>query len=203
MTIFKDIYNFFFGKDFGPIWQQFANEHQGAYTSISNDKVEFPYKGFTITFDAYTYYANVGNSSRDHDFTRGLVEFISPDSFKLQITQQGVFENIGKFFGAQDILIGDKQFDKKFIVKSNDEVKALLTLSNNSIIKTLQDVDTIRLDITDGEGLWSEKPKEGNFMLYYVLDSKINHIDQLNKLYSLFTDTLDTLTKLKSIKPSS
>jgi len=202
MTILKDIYKSIFGKDYGPVWQQFAKENSGTYSPISDDRVEFPYKDFTITFDAYIHYTVVGGSSYEHEYTRGLVEFISPDSFKLLITQQGFIDNVGKLFGAQDIQIGDKQFDKKFIVKSNDEGKALLTLSNNSITKALQDLKTVRLDITDGEGLWSEKPKEGKFMLYYVLDDKITHIDQLNKVYGLFADTLDTLTKLNSIKPT-
>ncbi len=202
MTIIKDIYKSIFGKDYGPVWQQFAKESRGTYSPISDARVEFPYKDFKITFDAYTHYTVVGGSSYEHEYTRGLVEFISPDGFKLLITQQGFIDNVGKLFGAQDIQIGDTQFDKKFMVKSNDETKALLTLSNNSILKALQQLKTIRLDITNDEGIWSEKPKEGNFMLYYVLDGKITHIDQLNKLYSLFADTLDTLTKINSIKPT-
>ncbi len=201
MTILKDIYKSIFGKDYGSVWQQFAKESHGTYSQINDDRVEFPYKDFSITFDAYTHYTVVGGSSYEHEYTRGLVEFISPDSFKLLITQQGFIDNVVKLFGAQDIQIGDKQFDKKFLVKSNDEGKALLTLSNNSITKALLDLKTIRLDITDGEGLFSEKPTQGLFMLYFVLDEKITSMDQLNKLYRLFGDTLDTLTKICSIRP--
>jgi hypothetical protein len=202
MTILKDIYKSIFGKDYGLVWQQFAMDSRGIYSPASNDRVQFPYKDFTVTFDAYTHYTVVGGSSYEHEYTRGLVEFVSPDSFKLIITQQGFIDNVGKIFGTQDIQIGDKQFDKKFMIKSNDESKVLLTLSNNSITKALQDLKTVCLEITDGEGLWSEKPREGNFMLYYVLDDKITNINQLNKLYRLFTDTLDALTKLNSAKPT-
>lgn len=203
MTILKDIYKSLFGKDYGPVWQQFAKESRGTYSPISDDRVEFPYKDFTVIFDAYTHYTVVGGSSYEHDYTRGLVEFDSPNNFKLLITQQGFIENVGKLFGAQDIQIGDKLFDKKFTVKSNDETKALLTLSNNSIVQALQDLKTIRLDITDGEGLFSEKPTQGQYMLYFVIDEKITNIDQLNKLYRLFADTLDTLTKICSIGPKA
>ena len=201
MTIFKDIYKSIFGKDYGPIWRQFANENNGTYLPVSDDRVQLPYKDFTITLDTYTNYTVVGGSSYEAEYTRGLVEFACHDNFKLLITQQGFIEKVGKVFGAQDIRIGEKQFDKKFMVKSNDEGKTLLVLSNNSITKLLQDIKTIRLDITDGEGLWDEKPSEGNYMLYFVADGKITHIDHLNKLYRLFSDTLDTLTKLNSIKP--
>jgi hypothetical protein len=89
----------------------------------------------------------------------------------------------------------------KLIVKSDDESKTLLLLSNNSITKSLQELEPVRFDITDGEGLWDEKPVAGNFMLYFVLKEKIKHIEQLNKMYSLFSETIDTLIKLNSMKP--
>jgi hypothetical protein len=201
MTILKDIYRTIFGKDYTSIWQQFAKEKGGTYLPISGDRVQYKYKGFTITFDAYIHYVVVGGSSYEYEYTRGQVEFICPDNFKLLITQQGLIDNISKLFGMQDIQIGNKQFDKKFIVKSDDESKTLLLLSNNSITKSLQELEPVRFDITDGEGLWDEKPVAGNFMLYFVLKEKIKHIEQLNKMYSLFSETIDTLIKLNSMKP--
>lgn len=200
MTIIKDIYRYFFGKDFGPVWQQFAKENGGEYAPVIDDRVLIPYKNFIITFDAFTNYTISGGSAYKTEYTRGLVEFNASDNFKLLITQQGFLENVGKLFGSQDIQIGDAQFDKRFMVKSNDETKTLLMLSNNSITKSLEDLKSIRLDITNGEGLWNEKPEEGNYMLYYVLDGKITHINQLNILYQLFTNTIDTLIKICSIK---
>jgi hypothetical protein len=140
MTILKGIYKFILGKDYAPVWQQFAKEKGGTYLPISNDRVQFPYMDFTITFDAYTHYVVVGGSSYEYEYTRGQVEFFCPDNFKLLITQQGLIDNVAKLFGMQDIQIGNKQFDKKFIVKSNDEAKTLLLLSNNSITKSLQDL---------------------------------------------------------------
>jgi hypothetical protein len=50
--------------------------------------------------------------------------------------------------------------------------------------------------------LWYEKPGEGNFMLYFVLKDKIKHIEKLNKMYNLFSDTIDSLIKLNSMKPT-
>ncbi len=201
MTIFKEIYNSFFAKDYGTVWKKFAKENNGAYLPISDDRVQFVYKDFLLTFDAYTHYSVVGGSSYEHHYTRGFVEFICPNNFNLRITEQGFFENIGKLFGSQDIQIGDEDFDDTFMVKSNDEPKAMLFLSNNSITKVLQDLKTVRLDISNGEGLWGEHPKEGNFMIYFVLDEKIIHIEQLNKLYRLFAESINMLKQLGSIKP--
>jgi hypothetical protein len=201
MTILKAIYKLIFGVDYGSLWRQFAQENHGIYSSTNEDKVEFRYKEFTITFEIYTHFAVVGGSSYEHVYTKGIVEFISLDSFKLLITPHWFIDSIGELFGKKDIQIGDMPFDNKFTVKSNNEGKTLLLLSNNSILKILQDLKTIRLELSDDEGLFGERPKDGNFMLYYVLDGKIECIEQLNKLYRLFTESLDSLSKLNSIEP--
>lgn len=200
MTLLKDIYGSIFGKNDESIWRQFASENHGSYIPIFNHRVQLSYKDFTIIFDAHSHFTTVGNSSYEAEYTRGLVEFVSSDSFKLRITKQGFFENIGKLFGLQDIRIGEKEFDGKFIVKSNDEPKTLLMLSNNSITKLLQEIKTVRFDITDDDGLFDEKPTQGNSMLYFVLDGKVKDVRELNKLFHLFRDTLDSLTKTCSIR---
>ncbi len=200
MTILKTIYRSIFGKDYGPIWRQFAKEIKGTYFPGGEEKVEFTYKDHKITFDTHTHYTSVGGSSRENDYVRGMVEFQSQDNLKLLIIPQDLIENIAKLFGAQDIIIGDKPFDKKFMVKGNDEYKAQLILSNNSIKKNLMKQDLIRLEITNEEGLFDEKVKEGNYMLYYVSEKKVTHIDELNKLYYLFVDLIDVLTKESTIK---
>ena len=201
MTILKDIYRSIFGKDYTPVWQQFAKEKGGTYLPISDDRILVQYKNYTITVDAYTHYVVVGSNSYEYEYIRGQVEFICPDNFKLLITPQGLINNISKLFGMQEIQIGDKGFDKKFIIKGNDEVKTLLFLSNNAITQSLQDLKPVRFDITDGDGLWDEKPGDGNSMIYFVSKGKIKHIEQLHKMYNLFSDTIDTLTKLNSMKP--
>lgn len=200
MTIFKTIYRSIFGKDYSSVWRQFAKESNGTYLPGGEQKVEFPYKDHKIIFDTYTHYTNVGGSSRESEYVRAMVEFQSPDSLKLILIPQDLIETIAKLFGAQDIVIGDKAFDKKFMIKGNDEYKAQLILSNSSIKKALMELEFVRLEISNEEGLFGEKVNEGNYMLYYVSEEKITHIDQLNKMYRLFGDMLDVLTKVSSIK---
>ena len=199
MSILKDIYKSIFGKDFSSVWHQFANENCGTIMPVPSNTVQFFYKGLIITFDAYTHYTTSGGNSYDAEFTRGYVEFVSKDDFSLFITKQGFIEKFKKLFGSQDIEIGERQFDEKFIVKSNDETKAILYLANTSITKLLVEMKTICLDITDGEGLWNEKPSLGNYMLYFIADGQVTEIKQLNQLFQLFTCSVDTLIKLNSI----
>ncbi len=203
MGLFKNIYDSLFGKDYGVIWKQFSLENSGIFRfSPRGYKLEYPYGDFLITIETHIHYTTVGGNTYESEYVRVITEFASKDHFNLLITQQGLIENISKFFGAQDVQTGDKRFDKRFMIKSNDEAKTQLILSNSSITNVLLESETIRLAVTDGEGLFNEKPKEGSFMLYYVLDSKIKQIDQLNKIHSLFTNMLDTLAKNATVKPA-
>ncbi len=201
MLIIKAVYNAIFGKDYSHVWQKFATNVNGTFLHGSEYKVEFIYKSYKISFDSYTHYTVVGGSCYEKEYVRGIVEFISPDNFKLKIIPQDFIENIGKIFGSQDIIIGDKLLDKKFIIKGNDEYKAQVILSDNLIKKILIEQNILRFVITDTDDLFDEKAKEGNSMLYYVTENKITQIDQLNKLKTLFVRMIDLLTKHNSARP--
>lgn len=194
------IIRYLFGKDTTPAWRNFALENGGTYHAIPDHKVSVNYKGFTIIFDAYTYYTTAGHSSSRAALIRGFVQFNNPGHYNLLITQQGIIENISKLFGAQDIRIGDKEFDKTFMIKSNDELKTQLLLTNSIIRDTLLKYKTIRFTITNEDGLWNERPAEGKYMLYFVMETKITRKAQLQELLSLYKETIDYLSFSYSTK---
>ncbi len=199
MTLFKRIYDSLFGKDYGMVWKQFSKENSGIFRfSPRGYRLDFLYRNFPITIETYSYYTTPEETS---EYVRGVVEFAALDPFKLLLTRQGLVENISKIFGAQDIQIGDKRFDKDFMIKSNDETKTRLLFSDASIAKVLLKNQSVRLEITDGEGLFGEKPKAGNSMLYYILEGEINEINQLNDISSLFKTVLDALMEMNVVKP--
>lgn len=46
--------------------------------------------------------------------------FFNQRGFRFRVTPKHLFSGIGKFFGAQDIEIGDLEFDEEFIIKTNN-----------------------------------------------------------------------------------
>ncbi|MFN5416786.1 MAG: hypothetical protein ACK5B9_06985 [Flavobacteriia bacterium] len=202
MSILKKIIKKFFGKDYEFLWRQFAIENEGIYFSdFGQDKVEFDYQAYKVVFETYRHYVSSGHGSYESHYVRAIVEFNSYDKIKLRITNQGLIDTVAIFFGAQDIQIGDASLDKKYIIKGNDEFKAQLILSDNLIKKFLLENEIIRLEITEGEGLFDEKPQEGCSMLYYISEKKISQIDQLYELKSFITQFVDLLSKHGSVKP--
>lgn len=202
MSIFKTVYRALFPKDNSPIWKQFADKHNGKYIYNLGDNVIFFHKGFKILFGIHTHYTVVGSSCYESDFFRVMVEFISPDNLQLKILPQDLVENIGKLFGTKEIEIGDESFDRRFMIKGNDEVKAQLILGNKVVREKLTELrdKLIRLEVTDKEGVFQETVREGNSMLYFLSKEKIKYPEQLDYFKELITSFLDQLEKYHSAK---
>lgn len=55
------------------------------------------------------------------------------DSFYFKIYRKGLFSDLGKLLGMQDISVGYSEFDEDFIIKGNDEEKLTRLFSNEKI----------------------------------------------------------------------
>ncbi|WP_341907063.1 hypothetical protein [Fluviicola taffensis] len=204
MPYLKRIFHSIFGKNYESVWRKFANENNGSYVvGIGHhyDSVEIAYSNHQIIFDQYTLYQVVGHSSYTRDYTRVRLEFRSPDNLQFRLTKQYLVDVIGKVFGAQDIQIGDKSFDWRFLVKGNDEFKVQTLFSNELVKRLILAHDDIHLQLMDQEGVFDEPIQEGCSMLYYLSETVVKNIDQLYALLELYKAVIDQLTKLGSVKP--
>ena len=193
-----------FGKDYEAVWRQFSSENNGKYIvgQYGNlDSVEIIYLNHKIIFDRYIQYQVVGGQSYDTEFTRIRVEFKSPDELRFRLTKQGFIDTIGKLFGSQDIQVGDKEFDKKFIIKGNDEFKIQTIFLDKSLKKIILSQEDIQLQILDKEGIFDEKIQEGNVLLYYISETIIKEKEQLNSLLKLYQTLIVQLKKTCSMNP--
>lgn len=203
MPYFKEIIQSFFSKNSESVWRQFASENNGSYVvgvGHHYDSVEIAYSNHQIIFDQYTLYQVVGSSSYTRTYTRVRWEFKSRDDLQFRLTKQYVVDIIGKVFGTQDIQIGYKSFDRRFLIKGNDEFKVQTLFSNENIKQLILAHDDIHLQLMDKEGVFDEPIQEGNSMLYYLSETGVKNIKQLNDLLKLFKTAIDQLTKLGSVK---
>jgi hypothetical protein len=186
------VFNEIFGLDKEKVWRQFAKEINGNYIEGhygKADKVEIVCNKWAIIFDTYA----VSNpfSSRHEtsgEFTIIKVPFFTHDKFQFSIKEKGILNSIGKLFGAQDIQIGDSEFDKRFVIKGNDENKLLLLFSNRKIMELISLQKNVALEVVDEEGFWGTKLPEGVFEITYVIDGVVTDIAHLKSLYDLFVE---------------
>jgi hypothetical protein len=193
-----------FRKDDTPVWKQFAAENNGNYVVGKGhhfDSVEISYLNYLIIFDQYIYYQVVGGRSFETQYTRIRMEFKSRDDLQFRLTHQYLVDIIGKIFGLQDIRIGDKLFDRSFLIKGNDEFKVQALFSNKAIKNLILSQRDVHLQLLKGEGVYDEPIQEGNSMLYYLSTTMIKNREDLNTLLKLYKEVIDQLSKLGSAQP--
>ncbi|MFC1572208.1 tetratricopeptide repeat protein [Candidatus Eisenbacteria bacterium] len=83
---------------------------------FSSPKLTGAHNGCSVLVETFS--RDSGDSSTT--YTRYRIGYARSLGLGLRLTRQGVFGRIGKFFGAEDIEVGDSDFDKAVVVKGSD-----------------------------------------------------------------------------------
>ena len=181
------------------IWAEFAKETGGKFIegySWHSDRTEVEYNNWKIIFDNYTLWSGKYST----EMTRVIVPFISVDSFKFEIYRTSFARKVEKLFGAQDVEIGRPDFDKAFVIKSNNEFKIKSLLQNQKIRSLIEFQKEVNILISDQKGVWDEKLPENEFELSFYVDGEIRDFECLKSLLNLFKEMVDSLYQMKSIE---
>ena len=178
------------------VWKQFGSEIGAEFIEggfWKGDKVIKKFKVWTIVLDYY-----VHSNEGQHEYTRIRAPFISKDKFRFTIYRKGFFSGIGKMLGMQDIEVGYPDFDRDFIIKSNDEIKIRSLFANQKIRELIQAQPKMHLQIKENKrGLFKKLPNEFT-EIYFQEINIIKDINRLKLLFSIFEEVLDYLCYLGS-----
>ena len=139
-----------FGPSRDEIWQQFATAVGGSFSEgglWNGGKVEATHGQWTVVLDTYT--VSTGKSSIT--YTRMRAPYVNPDGFQFNIYRQGIFSNLGKKLGMQDVTVGYSQFDEDFIIKGNSEEKLRRLFANRRIRELISAQPGINFSVRDDE----------------------------------------------------
>lgn len=140
-----------------------------------------------IYLDTYT--VSTGKSSVT--YTRMRAPFVNTNKFQFKIYKKGIFSNVGKALGMQDIEIGYDFFDNEFIIKGNDEVLVKKLFLNDDIRNLIERQYKIKLEVKYDEGVLGPKFNDNESELSFMVVGVIKDIDTLKNLFELFTKVLD------------
>ena len=180
------------------IWGQIATEIGGDYIDAGfwgKDVLVYRHNEWEFILDTYS------QSSGQHStttYTRLRVPFLNKDGFRFKIFREHFFSSIGKFFGMQDIQIGDPFFDDSFIIKANDQYKIQRLLGDDDLKTLINRQPNIHVQIKDDEGWFAQKYPEGVDVLYFECTSVMKKKEDLHNLFQLFTAILDRLVDIDS-----
>jgi len=106
------------GPDKEAVWRQLCQEIGAEFIKgglWKGAKVQAHVGTWTMTLDTYT----ISDGHSQTTYTRVRAPYVNPEGFRFTIYRKGVFSNLGKMLGMQDIEIGDPEFDEAFIVNGD------------------------------------------------------------------------------------
>ncbi|MEO6290004.1 MAG: hypothetical protein ABIO76_08795 [Ginsengibacter sp.] len=170
------------------IWQQVTEE-------LDNNELGY---SFIINYENRKIFLEIdvdpgGGFEGGYQFTnfRSLLE--SPGEFRFALHHQGLLDEIGKFFGMEDIETGYAEFDKKVVVKTNDPAKIKSVFSAEDTRKTLEYLVNFKFHITQHHV--DETNNKANF-LELNIDDAITDMILLRQIFNTFYSVLARIEKL-------
>jgi len=184
-----------FGPSTQEVWRQLCAEIGAQYVDggfWKGNMVQGAHGPWTITLDTYT----VSSGKSSITYTRMRAPFVDPEGFRFTVYRKGIFSEIGKWFGMQDIEIGDRRFDQDFILKSNQEMKLRELLGSSKIRELINQQPDIYFAVKEDEGFFGSRFPKGVDELYFQVVGVLKDIERLKLLYDLFAETLDQLSRI-------
>ena len=114
-------------------------------------------------------------------------------AFKFALHHQGLLDEIGKFFGMEDIETGYPEFDKKVIVKTNDPSRIKSIFSEEQTRSPFEHFPDFTFHITQHH--IDETDKKADF-LELTIEEAITDIPTLKSIYNAFTKVLDAVESI-------
>jgi hypothetical protein len=186
-----------FGPSQKEIWRQLSEEIHAKFVDggfWKADRVEASHGQWTVTLDTYV----VSTGKVTIVYTRMRAPYVNPDGFRFRVYRRGIFSDLGKLLGGQDVEIGHPEFDRDFIIKGTDEGKLRQLFSNPRIRALIEGQKGIDLSVKDDEGWFGAKFPDGVDELGFVVVGVIKDVERLKQLYELFGETLDELCRMGS-----
>lgn len=186
-----------FGSSREEVWRQLCAEIGAEFVDgglWKGDKVQVRVKEWTITLDTY----RVSSGKHHTTYPRMRAPYVNKDGFRFTIYRKGVFSELRKRLGMQDIEVGDPDFDRDYVIQGNDEAKVLSLLANPRIRQLIQAQPSFNLQVKDDEGWFGKSFPEGVDELYFLVIGVIKDVERLKSLYELFAEVLNQLCHIGS-----
>lgn len=178
------------------MWRRLAGEIDGNYVDGNfwqRSKIQASHAGWLITLEEHGKYHH----------TRMSAPFLNPGGFRFTVYRKGVFTDLGKYLGMQDVEVGLPDFDRDFVIKGTDQMKLRQFFGNARIRELIAAQPRIHFEVKDGRGIFAEsflpqKPAEDLDVLEFQIDSRpsIKDKERLRLLFDLFAETLDELCRM-------
>ena len=186
-----------FGPSKDEAWKRLAEEIDADFIGggfWKGSKVQAHVGPWTVTLDTHT----VSTGKSHITYTRMRAPYVNPEGLRFTVYRKGMFSELGKLLGMQDIEVGDPEFDEAFIVKGTDESRVRELLADPEVRTLMLAQPQIRLEVKDGEGWFGPSFPVDVDELHFQVHGVIKEMDRLKALFDLFAAVLDRLCRIGS-----
>ncbi len=184
-----------FRKHESAIWSALAGHIEAGGSTWDGEKVVVRHAPFAITLDVHADVAGYAS----HVVTRLRAGYINRDGFRFAIVRRNWMQAVSKFFGAQDLIVGDEAFDAEFLVKASDHEEVRRLFASEDLRGSILSCETLqRVEVRDHEGWFGPEFPEGIDELYVEAEGRITDIETLRKLYGVAAMLLTHLCQIGS-----
>jgi hypothetical protein len=191
-----------FGWDY--VWRDFADSKGGEVVSDTTKEnnpilhVFIPVEGSEASI-RLTPFSIKGKSKGSG--TSASLHYSPKEHFSFYIrTEKGV-DQIGKAFGLQDIILGDPDFDKQFLIQGTDEGKVRNLFADMHLRDVIlqNGLSELRL-VTDGAQLPAgHKLPTGRHAIVYSTEKVLDKFEQLEAIYSILTQVVHRIGAIPAL----
>jgi hypothetical protein len=168
----------FTGNNEEEVWKKLAADIKANEESVEYHAVLIQNNsGITLDIDI-----DPGGGFENGDSSTRFTSDISQTSFRLAIHPQNFVDDIGKLLGLEDVIIGYPEFDKKFIIKTNNGGKTQTIFAEKDCREILESLDDFTLETTGND----ENCNGVQNQLILNIDEGITDTNLLKKIYHAF-----------------
>jgi hypothetical protein len=186
-----------FGPSNDEAWRQLGEQAGAEFIGggfWKGSKVQAHVGPWTVTLDTHT----VQGGHARITFTRMRAPYVNPDGFRFTVDRKGLFSELGKLLGMQDIEVGDAEFDEASIIKGTDEAKVRELFADPEVRSLLLAQRQVHLEVKDSEGWFGPAFPDDVDELHLRVHGVIKEVDRLKALIDLFAAVLDRLCRIGS-----
>ncbi len=177
------------------VWMDLAEELKGEFidgASLVTTKLPVLSKPWTVTLQMHSH--SIGKGA---ETTVIAAPFVARDSFKFAIRNSNAVEEAAKILGLQDIVIGNSEFDKAYIIQGNKPDQVREFFANAQLRECILGQKSINLSIVDNHKQFGIAPPKGVNVLTFIEHGAINSFERLTSLYELMAQSLARLCVIK------
>ncbi len=163
---------------------------QGKRTS--GDQVHLEHGPWNVILDTYV----VSTGQTTITYTRARAQYVAIDDFTLRVSRKNFFTRIGELLGFHGLLVGDRELERKYRVKSSNDPRGRSFMVDDRLRELIMVQPSLRLDVQPLSWWKRRKSGDGVRTVTALTTGVVKDPERLANYVRVVAATLDQLVKI-------